>query len=243
MIEQFPFAPSGQTTLTGSPEVPLHVGIVPDGNRRWSHRTGASITEAYVVAAGKALEAAIWCHEAGVRHLSAFALSQENVAMRPSSDVAAILPALELFCSGVRGLGYAHLHLFGDRASLLQSLPRWSAVLDLDDGPPLESPPLTVHVGVNYSGQGELLALVQTLRDIGIRGLDRSVLTLVPSGQVPALDLLIRSGGQQRLSGFLPFQTAYAELWFTSTLWPDFQRADFDAALRWYACQERRLGE
>jgi undecaprenyl diphosphate synthase len=163
--------------------------------------------------------------------------------MRPASDVDAILPALELFCNGVRDLGHARLHLFGDRQDLLRRLPMWSVILDLEDAAPYDSPLLTVHVGVNYSGQGELFAVVEALRELGLGGLDRPLLDLVPSGGVPALDLLIRSGGQQRLSGFLPFQAAYAELWFTSTLWPDFDRTHFDAALHWYSEQERRLGE
>lgn len=243
MMEQFPFAPSGQTLLDGSPDIPTHIGLVPDGNRRWSRRVGASITQAYAAAADKALEVVPWCHDAGVRHLSAFALSQENVAMRPPSEVAAILPALLSFCRGVRELDYARLELFGERAGLLSALPDWSALFDFEGGPLGNEAALTVHIGVNYSGQGEFLTLAQRARAVPDEAENNSVLGLMPSGKVPALDLVIRSGGQQRLSGFLPFQAAYAELWFTPTLWPDFARSDFDTALEWYSHQERRLGE
>ena len=161
--------------------------------------------------------------------------------MRPAEDVEAIRKALFVFFDGLRDLRFTRLHLFGDIQGLVALLPGWSPLLHYHQHP--EPGLLTVHVGLNYSGQAEIETIAraarQECRELGAAPLE----TLLLSSGVPAVDFVFRAGGQQRLSGFLPFQTAYAELWFTSSLWPDVTRKEFERSLSWYAQQERRLGE
>jgi len=219
---------------------PLHIAIVPDGNRRWARRSGKTTSEAYVAAAVKALQAAQWVHEVGGRHLSAFALSQENLAMRPADEIDAIRDGLFVFFEGLRQFPFTRLHLFGDLQGLVRRLPSWMPLLPYES--PGEPDLVTVHVGLNYSGQAEIRALAEGARESFSRPAPNATDLLLSAG-VPDVDLVFRSGGQQRLSGFLPFQTAFAELWFTDTLWPDVTRQDFERGLGWYMQQERRLGE
>jgi len=234
-MTSFPPAP-----LATEPIMPAHIAIVPDGNRRWARRSKKTTSEAYVAAALKALEAAQWVHDAGAQHLSAFALSQENIAMRPSDEVDAIRDGLLVFFEGLRRLPFTQLHLFGDLQGLEQQLPRWRSLLEYD----AQSDPdlLTVHVGLNYSGLAEMRAIADRARGCSPSAVCHAKDLLLSAG-VPNVDLVFRSGGQQRLSGFLPFQTAFAELWFTDTLWPEVTRDDFERGLTWYLQQERRLGE
>jgi len=96
---------------------------------------------------------------------------------------------------------------------------------------------------VNYSAHAEVAAILAAVRVHGLDVVAPSPHEFGVSAGLPPIDLVIRTGGQQRLSGFLPLQTAYAELWFTDILWPEFERPEFLDALAWYARQERRFGE
>jgi undecaprenyl diphosphate synthase len=103
--------------------------------------------------------------------------------------------------------------------------------------------PLDIHVAINHSADLDLVEVAAA----GERR-DRQPVATVPGrslapADLPPVDLLVRTGGQQRLSGFLPMQTAYAELFFTDTLWPELTHADLEAAFRWFALQDRRYGE
>jgi len=214
-----PDAPAPHASATDGP-LPAHLGIIPDGNRRWAERERTTKRDAYLRAAAKALEVVGWAHRCGIPRVTAFGISPENVQRRPMDELEFIHEGILAFCRAATAIPALHVTLYGDAAAL----PRW---VPRRDG-------------------------LRTLRTDDAAGRARCIVTLVvndapgrdSSGPVPpALDLVIRTGGQQRLSGFLPLQSAYAELWFTDRLWPDFTAADFAAALRWYAAQERRLGE
>jgi undecaprenyl diphosphate synthase len=222
---------------------PVHVGIIPDGNRRYARKSGLSKADAYGAAAGKALEAVDWALSIGIGHLSAFGVSQENIALRPGDEVCVLHAALVHFCEQVRRLPGVALHLFGDAASLPPSVPGREALLSMQQAETAADARLVVHVGVNYSGHSEVSALLAAVRTNGLPAVSQRPHCYLLSARVPAVDLVIRTGGQRRLSGFLPLQTAYAELWFTDKLWPELTPRDFADALVWFGQQERRLGE
>lgn len=222
---------------------PAHIGIVPDGNRRHAATIGCSVEEGYAAAANKALEVVGWCLDNQVAHLSAFGVSRENIERRSRPELVALHAALLSFCENVRRLPGVGLHLFGDPEGLPSFAPGHT---ELPAFAALPLPPgvrLVVHLGVNYSAQAEIAAIVDAVRTRGIDAVADDPQAFGLSAGVPPIDLVIRTGGQQRLSGFLPFHTAYAELWFTATLWPAFARDEFFAALDWYGQQERRFGE
>ena len=224
--------------------VPHHVGVIPDGNRRYARQTGVSIEQGYSAAATKALEVVEWCLEAGVRHLSAFGVSQENIARRPRDEISWLHEALVHFCRGVRHMPGVSLHLFGEADGLPAFLRARAELVRFQRNPYTpDVVRMVVHVGVNYSGQAELASLIRAVRDRGLEAVADSPEAFTLSNGLPPVDLVIRTAGGQRLSGFLPLQTAYAELWFTPTLWPALERHEFLHALAWYARQERRFGE
>ncbi len=223
--------------------IPAHVGIVPDGNRRYAQRVGVSKGAAYRRAAEKAVEVIGWCADLGVHHVSAFGVSQENIALRPREEVEVLHHALLCFCETVASLSDVRLHLFGDIDGLprdIAATPRLLALSERTDTVPAR---MIVHVGINYSAQAEVAQVLRAVRSQGTEMVALSPGDHLLSAGVPPVDLVVRTGGQQRLSGFLPFQTAYAELWFTDTLWPEITRPEFDRAVTWYGHQERRMGE
>jgi undecaprenyl diphosphate synthase len=229
------------TTPSSSPL--KHLAIIPDGNRRFGAKTAKTMRDAYLHGARTALEVVSWAIENGIPHLSAFGVSAENIQRRSRNEVRWILEAIDAFCTEASTRADVAMHVFGD----VDSLERICA----GDLPGLTSPnvssphegPLTVHVGVNYSTRFELNALLRSTDDHGLDAVRSNPLAHIGSAALPPIDLLIRTGGQQRLSGFLPLQASYAELWFTDVLWPDFRRTHFDLALAWYAAQDRRVGE
>ncbi len=201
--------------------VPKHIAIIPDGNRRYAKTHNLSQLACYTMALDQVEDTVSWLQSLGVYHLSAYAASGENVTNRSQLELIAVFEAVLRFCRKIAALPGVQLHLFGK----VEDLPGWvpSRQELLGWNTYSESEAFTVHFGLNYSG----------LDDFSPEP---------PSALVPPVDLLVRTGGQQRLSGFLPKQTQYAELWFTDTLWPAFDRAEFTRALDWFSEQKRNFG-
>lgn len=218
------------------------MGIIPDGNRRYAGCQGIGVQEAYLVAAEKAIEAIAWCREAHVGHVSAFGVSQENIAHRSRDELRWLHAAMVYFCERVAELPDTGLHLFGNATELPPEVPERDELIRLQRDADIAGA-LVVHVGVNYSSRAELDAVLRAVRRREVEHADGDPDRFLLSAHVPAVDLVIRTGGHRRLSGFLPIQTAYAELWFTDTLWPELTHAEFLSALSWYAQQERHFGE
>jgi short-chain Z-isoprenyl diphosphate synthase len=212
--------------------IPAHLAIIPDGNRRFARQHGWSVDEGYAAAARKGLEAVEWCLDAGIPRLSIFTSSTENVARRPRREVIGFFQGVRSLCDGLRERPEVAVHVVGDMGALPDFVPGREALLRLA-APPGGRARLVIHLAANYSAEGDLAG--------GTNG------GAAPrrrwSAAVPRIELVMRTGGQQRLSGFLPLQCAYAELWFTETLWPAFTRPEFDAALAWYGRQEQHFGE
>ncbi len=222
---------------------PRHVGVVPDGNRRYARRAGISKRDGYLLGVERALAMVEWCRAEGIAHVSAFGASHDNFTRRPADEQYWLHEALVRFCEGVATLPGVALHVFGDAGALPDTLPGRETLVAFERAPRVDGAALTVHVGANYSSESELTALLRAAGAYGIEQVAARPADFLSSAGVPVVDLVVRTGGQQRLSGFLPFQSAYAELWFTATLWPEFRRDELRAALAWYARQERRLGE
>lgn len=223
--------------------VPYHLGVIPDGNRRHARSAALSVEQGYVAGTAKALDGIDWCLDVGIHHLSAFGVSRENILRRPVEEVRLLHKAVLRFCHAVQRRSDVQLQLFGEPSALPSFLPERDELVSLREQASRGDGPLVVHVGVNYSAGADLAALVQKAQAHGPDVVEASPEQFVMSSGLPPIDLVIRTGGQQRLSGFLPLQTAYAELWFTSTLWPDFTQEEFMHALAWYARQERTFGE
>ncbi len=239
-------APALPVVTSSDPGVtrPRHVAIIMDGNRRWARARG--LTDADGHAAG--VEKLRWLVEQtlrrGVRHLSVYAFSRENWA-RSDEEVVALFRLLEeairaqtaeLVRRGVRVRVLGRLDELPEdlRASIREALAATDGGAQLD-----------LAVAFNYAGRTELVDAVRAILADGLapdRVDEAAIAQRLYTAGMPDPDLVIRTGGEQRLSNFLIWQSAYAEFWSCDVLWPDFDDAAYDAALGAYALRSRRFG-
>ena len=236
--------------LTGAPR-PTHVGVILDGNRRWARATGAGAVErGHQRGADKIADLLQWCNESGVEVVTLWLLSTDNLA-RPPEELGPLLRIIE---QTVLELAEPEepwrLHPVGS----LDLLPDATArVLKEAADATSRKTGLLVNVAVCYGGRREITDAVRSLlqehagRGASIEEVAASLDVehiaqhLYTRGQ-PDPDLVIRTSGEQRLGGFLLWQSAHSEFYFCEAYWPDFRKVDFLRALRAYAERERRFG-
>jgi len=231
-----------------SPSVPRHVAIVMDGNGRWAKRRGMPRVAGHRKGQERVREIVSACGDKGVEHLTLFAFSSENWG-RPPEEVQTLM---ELFGRALEhDIGELHenkvrFRVIGDTARLgsaLEQSIRRAETLTKDN------PALTLNVAVNYSGQWDIAqACAEIARRTAAGELAADDITpetvnrFICLADAPELDLFIRTSGEQRISNFLLWQSAYTELYFTPVLWPDFDREQLEQAFAWYAGRKRRFG-
>jgi undecaprenyl diphosphate synthase len=199
--------------------IPSHVGLIPDGNRRWAVQHGLRKEEGYASGIAPGFELFERCRQLGIPEVSVFGFTQDNTR-RPAVQADAFRQACTTFALQVAELGASLLVLGDDRS------PQFPAALRpfrqrRGDG-------IKVNFLVNYGWQWDLEALRTEGR--------------LKSHEVSPVDLVVRWGGGRRLSGFLPVQCVYADLFVVDAHWPDFEPSHFDAALEWFRRQDRTLG-
>jgi len=224
--------------------VPTHVAIIMDGNGRWAAQRGWARIKGHkagVQAVERILEAA---SDEGIQHLSLYAFSTENWK-RPPAEVAALMALLRMYLRmfvhqlARKGIRFQHL---GD----LQGMPGGiqTDMRTLEEAT-AGNTGMTFHLAVNYGSRLELARAARRCVEDGLRPDQVDETTLgdrLWTAGVPDVDLLIRTSGEHRISNFLLWQSAYAELYMTDILWPDFGPAALKEALEDYAQRERRFG-
>ena len=222
--------------------VPHHVAIVMDGNGRWAikrymprlvgHRQGLAALRRCVAA----------CLDRGVRVLTVFAFSSENWN-RPEDEVSGLMGLMgmaltrevpKLHEAGVR------VYLIGDRDSLKSKLRDG---LTQAEELTRDNERLILNVCFNYGGRWDIVQAAARLHEQGLPFTEDNLSSAMAMSHVPDPDLIIRTGGEYRISNFLLWQSAYSELYFSDILWPDFDVAALDAAIEDYAQRERRFGK
>jgi undecaprenyl diphosphate synthase len=225
-------------------DLPRHVAIIMDGNRRWARLRGVPEAEGHSAGVEAIRPVVQRAAERGIEVLSIYAFSRENWHRR-SDEVETLFNLLdsairnetpELARQGIRVRILGRLDELPERtrASVREALAATEA-----------GRRMTLNVAFNYSGRSEIVdAVRRAVADgLDLADVDEDALTARLYGaDLPDPDLLIRTGGEQRISNFLIWQAAYAELYFTERLWPDFDPAAFDAALDVYARRSRRFG-
>ncbi|MGX2994797.1 isoprenyl transferase [Streptomyces sp. JNUCC 64] len=230
-------------------QVPKHIGVILDGNRRWAKASGESTATGHRVGADKISEFLGWCAETDVEVVTLWMLSTDNLD-RPEDE---LVPLLGIIEDAVRGLaqdGRWRVHHVGTMDLLPGGTQR---VLKEAEQATLDNPGILVNVAVGYGGRQEIADAVRSLLlDHAQRGtsfeelaelVDIDVISehLYTRGQ-PDPDLVIRTSGEQRLSGFMLWQSAHSEYYFCEVFWPAFRKVDFLRALRDYAARHRRFG-
>ncbi len=226
---------------SGGDPLPQHVAVIMDGNGRWAkqrHRPRSFGHSAGVRAARSIVKA---CHRHGIAHLSVFAFSQENW-QRPPTEVSLLM---QLFASTL-GREIRMLNENRVRIRFIGVRDGFSAALrkQMEDAERLTeaNTGLNLNIAASYGGRWDI---TQAAAAAIAEGKPLTVETLTAQlcmAPRPDPDLLIRTGGEHRLSNFMLWQLSYTELYFTDTLWPDFDDTAFDAALAWYAGRDRRFG-
>lgn len=230
----------------GAKVLPRHIAIILDGNGRWAKKRGMPRTAGHAAGAETFRRIATYCKDIGIDYLTVYAFSTENWK-RPREEVDAIMKLLAKYLrEAVDTMERDHIRLkiLGDPSILPESLR------DLID----ETADISTHyvgfqanVCLNYGGRAEIVRAAQRYAEDYKAGkvgqLTEDMLNgYMYSAGIPDPDLIIRPGGEMRLSNFLMWESAYSELIFTDVLWPDFTSADIDAAIAEYQRRDRRFG-
>jgi short-chain Z-isoprenyl diphosphate synthase len=228
---------------------PRHVGVILDGNRRWATSQGSASDVGHRAGAAKIVEFLGWCEQSDVEVVTLWLLSTDNLA-RPESELQALQAIIEETVTGLADTGRWRIHPVG----ALDLLPdRTARLLKQAAESTAEIDGILVNVAVGYGGRREVVDAVRSLltehatqgtsvEDIAhMLDVEHIAEHLYTRGQ-PDPDLVIRTSGEQRLSGFLLWQSAHSEFYFCEAYWPDFRHVDFLRAMRAYAARQRRYG-
>ncbi|MGN6243984.1 MAG: isoprenyl transferase [Motilibacteraceae bacterium] len=230
-------------------QLPRHVGVILDGNRRWARAAGAAAATGHRAGADKIVEFLGWCEEVDVEVVTLWLLSTDNLN-RPAVELADLMAIIEDVVTGLAATGRWRVNPVGALDLLPDSTAR---VLKEAADATVTSSGMLVNVAVGYGGRREIADAVRSLlQEHAVKGTSIEELAdvldvehiaghLYTRGQ-PDPDLVIRTSGEQRLSGFLLWQSAHSEFYFCEAYWPDFRRIDFLRAIRSYADRHRRFG-
>jgi undecaprenyl diphosphate synthase len=228
--------------------LPRHVGIIMDGNGRWAQRRGLARIEGHRLGADSVRDITRAARETGIEALTLYAFSSQNW-QRPIEEVAGLMQLLRDY-------------LLGERAEILDNGIRLEAIGDVERLPPMVKEPLdelcavsaanrgmTLTLALSYGGRESIARAVRAaVRDAAAGQLTPDQVDVerfnayLPTAKLPPLDLLIRTSGEQRISNFMLWEIAYAELIFADVLWPEFRRQHLAECLAQYGARERRFG-
>jgi undecaprenyl diphosphate synthase len=228
--------------------LPRHVAIIMDGNGRWAQKRGLPRIEGHRQGAQSVRKVVRAAREAGLRALTLYAFSAQNWR-RPPEEVGALMHLLRDF-------------LIEERAEIMDNGIRLTAIGNVDQLPDFVRDPLdalmrdsaanrsmTLCLALSYGGRESIVSTTRALCELAARGAlkpedltEDSFSGMMQTGGMPQLDLLVRTSGEVRLSNFLLWEAAYAELYFTETLWPEFGKDEFLRALESFGGRERRFG-
>ena len=222
-------------------KLPAHVGLIMDGNGRWAKKRLLPRSAGHNAGIKRMISIAEKAQRMGIRYLTVYALSTENFS-RPQEELDGLYTLIKKYFMGeVEKLlkGGAALKVIGDLSLLPQDV---RSVIDEGVKKSPESAGFTFIIAVGYGSRHELVQAANRAIEQGNQVTEQSFASLLYTGGVPDPDLIIRTGGEMRLSNFLLWQAAYAEFYFTDTLFPDFTDKKFEKAIYEYSSRERRFG-
>lgn len=225
-----------------SSAAPHAIGIIMDGNRRWARERNLPTHEGHRKGFEKLRDVVQWAHDAGVQEVTVYAFSSENWNRNPE-EVAYLLELFaRAFDTGLEPLiaRGCRVRFIGDRTRFSQQLQDTMADVGARSASGTAG---TLVVALSYGGRDEIVAAANRLIASGVQPVTpETFAAALDTAGLHDPDLIIRTGGEQRLSNFLPWQTVYSELFFTDTKWPDFSEQEFRDILDTYANRERRHG-
>ncbi|MGC8568034.1 MAG: polyprenyl diphosphate synthase [Candidatus Micrarchaeia archaeon] len=242
-------------TLNSS-NIPMHIALIPDGNRRWSRLNKLYILKGYTVGIKKFIDFCNWTKDAGIKQLSVWVLSSDNITRRSASELYGFYNLLIRTATNKKILemlkrNEARVRIIGNKKLLplrvvkvLENVERITKIYNA----------MTINLLVGYGGREDIAYAISNMsksskapktnvKNNGTNENFDSIKSNLMSKDLPDVDLIIRTSGEQRLSGFLPWQSAYSELYFSKKYWPEFNEEDFKTALSDYAKRQRRFGK
>ena len=218
-----------------------------DGNGRWAKKRGLPRSFGHREGAKTFKKVVRYCKDIGIRYISFFVFSTENWT-RPKEEVDAILDLFEQYLADVRRHIDEEVRVvfLGDKTAFSETLQNKMKKLE-DDSRNFDK--MTLLLAINYGGRGDIVHSMKSIAQLvqskmlSPEQIDESLVSsMLYTAGIPDVDLIIRPSGEQRLSNFLIWQSAYAEYYFTDILWPDFSVKDLDKALKEFASRSRRFG-
>ena len=229
--------------------LPRHVAVVMDGNGRWANKRHLPRAAGHKAGVGSTRKIVENCAKKNIEALTIFAFSSENWR-RPEAEVSALMSLfISTIMAEVKKLNKKNVcvKFIGDRTRFSEKLQN-----SINEAEQLtkDNTGLHLNIAANYGGRWDVVNACKRIAEevkseqTAIEDIDEEKInSLMSLNELPAPDLLIRTGGEQRISNFLIWQLAYSELYFVDTLWPDFSDEDLDTALDWYAGRQRRFGK
>ena len=224
--------------------IPIHIAIIPDGNRRWAKKKGFPSFEGHRVGAEKTLPSLIEkADELGIKFLTFWALSPQNL-QREKKEVDNLFRLLRLFLQ--KRIGEFHkknirLRVIGDMFHLPTDL---QTEIKKAEKLTEKNSKITVLFAINYGGKNEIIRAIGKIPQSAISNIQEAGIgKFLDTSGIPDPDLIIRTGGEKRLSGFMLWQSEYSELYFSDILFPDFTPLELEKAILDYSCRERRFGK
>lgn len=232
-------------TLADKP-IPQHIAVIMDGNRRWAKQHGLPVALGHAAGARRVRRIVQACSDRGVKFITLFAFSTENW-QRPPSEVSSLMRLLALYLrKEVKAMNSkgVRLKVVGDISGFDASI---QSLISDAQAQTAQNSTITLTIAANYGGRRDI---VQAVKSWQAAHPGESVDTMTEDSisahlglaYAPDPDLLIRTGGESRISNFLLWQLAYAEMFFTDILWPSFSSEVLDEAISWYGKRDRRFG-
>ena len=223
-------------------KIPSHVGIIMDGNGRWAEAKGKNRSYGHKIGAKNVDKIVLHAFESGVKSLTLYAFSAENWA-RPKAEVDELMKILkDYFTKFISKVvkNDVRLRVIGGRDGLSEDLIK---VIDECQEKSKDRTKNNLNIAINYGGRQEIVRVVNNLVKQGKEITEQTLLSGLDTAECGEVDLIIRTGGEKRLSNFLLYQGAYSELYFTDVLWPDFDEIEFDKAIESFSSRKRRFGK
>ncbi len=229
------------TTMNEDSSEPVCVGIILDGNRRWAKEHGLPTLEGHRAGSEKLKEVIHFVRESGISHLVVYAFSTENWN-RQKEEVSYLM---DLFRKAVQkemkelGKEGVRIRFVGQRERFSADLQR---AMNVTEEETRKNDTFTLWVCLSYGGRAEIVAAAKAAAKGG-EVTEETLMQNLWTAEMPDPNIIIRTSGEKRLSGFLPWQSIYSELFFTDTKWPAFTKEEFDSILAEFAQRERRRGK
>ena len=224
---------------------PSHLGLIPDGNRRWSKANSFSFASGYRNGIKKFISFSLWAKGFGIKTISVWALSTENIKMRSGAETRALYFLFSRAAKDKKLIDLliknnARLRVIGDLSLIPSNVRKAIHALEAKT---VECRDFTINLLIGYGGREDILYALRGAQKGGSKIDEEEFQNRIMSASLPDLDLIIRTSGEHRLSGFLPWQASYSEIYFAKKYWPDFEKKDLKRAIEAFSQRDRRFGK